>query len=46
VADINSEIRDLWLRSGGLLSAEQRCRYSELLAEYAAAMQARIVPAA
>jgi len=46
VADINDDIRDLWARARGPLTTEERRRYSELLVEYAAAVRARIVPAA
>lgn len=35
-ADVNEEIRALWLRSGGILSTEQRLTYQQLVAEWAA----------
>ncbi|MCX4703851.1 hypothetical protein [Streptomyces sp. NBC_01373] len=46
VADINDDIRQLWQQAGGTLTHEQKARYSDLLAEYAAAVAARIVKAA
>jgi len=46
VADINDDIRALWAGAGSTLTTEERRRYSELLVEYAAAVRARIVPAA
>ncbi|NEC84430.1 hypothetical protein [Streptomyces sp. SID12501] len=36
-ADVNEEIRALWLRSGGILNSEQRLTYQQLVAEWAAA---------
>lgn len=34
-AEVNEEIRALWLRAGGRLNAEQRRRYQSLVAEWA-----------
>ncbi|MER5748808.1 hypothetical protein [Streptomyces sp. NPDC002088] len=35
-AEVNEEIRALWLRSGGTLSGEQREEYQRLVSEWAA----------
>jgi uncharacterized lipoprotein YddW (UPF0748 family) len=37
-AEVNEEIRALWLRSGGTLSVEQRAEYQRLVMEWAAAL--------
>lgn len=37
VSEINDEIRALWQAARGTLTPDERRRYSELLAEYAAA---------
>ncbi|MEU0446742.1 hypothetical protein [Streptomyces tendae] len=34
-AEVNEEIRALWLRSGGTLSVEQRAEYQRLVLEWA-----------
>ncbi|MGX2998461.1 hypothetical protein JNUCC64_30075 [Streptomyces sp. JNUCC 64] len=36
---LNEEIRDLWLRTGGRLSAEERRTYEALVTEWAAAVR-------
>ena len=36
-AEVNAEIRALWVRSGGTLSVEQRAEYQRLVLEWAAA---------
>jgi len=36
-AEVNEEIRALWLRSGGTLSVEQREEYQRLVMEWATA---------
>ncbi|GGZ71403.1 hypothetical protein GCM10010301_51140 [Streptomyces plicatus] len=36
-AEVNEEIRALWLRSGGTLSVEQREEYQRLVMEWASA---------
>ncbi|WNM33028.1 hypothetical protein RKE30_22890 [Streptomyces sp. Li-HN-5-11] len=36
-AEVNEEIRALWLRSGGTLTTEQREEYQRLVLEWAAA---------
>jgi uncharacterized lipoprotein YddW (UPF0748 family) len=35
-AEVNEEIRALWLRSGGTLTSEQREEYQRLVMEWAA----------
>ncbi|WP_461082281.1 hypothetical protein [Streptomyces deserti] len=37
-AEVNEEIRALWLRSGGTLSTEQREEYQRLVLEWASAL--------
>ncbi|MER6748525.1 hypothetical protein ACFTZ8_31890 [Streptomyces fungicidicus] len=37
-AEVNEEIRALWLRSGGTLSVEQREEYRRLVQEWASAL--------
>ncbi|MGX1673091.1 hypothetical protein [Streptomyces sp. NPDC055400] len=38
-AEVNEQIRALWLRAGGRLSAEERVEYEALVVEWAAAMR-------
>ncbi|MFC4469736.1 hypothetical protein ACFPH6_35435 [Streptomyces xiangluensis] len=38
-AEVNEEIRALWLRTGGTLSVEQRQEYQRLVLEWAAAYE-------
>ncbi len=45
-ADVNEQIRALWLRAGGTLSSEQRRQYEVLVTEWAEAMRREIVEAA
>ncbi|MEV7492127.1 hypothetical protein AB0O08_15410 [Streptomyces anulatus] len=45
LAAVNEEIRALQV-DGGLLSPEGRCRYEELLAEWAAAVRGDVTEAA
>lgn len=42
---VNEEIRDLWRRSGGLLSPEDEREYQRLLVEWAAAAGTSVRPA-
>ncbi|WP_031088424.1 hypothetical protein [Streptomyces sp. NRRL WC-3549] len=42
---INEEIRELWRRSGGLLSPEDEKEYQRLLVEWAAAAGTSVRPA-
>ncbi|MGW0785437.1 hypothetical protein [Streptomyces sp. NPDC002913] len=43
---VNEEIRDLWQRSGGLLSADEETLYQRLLVEWATAAGTSVRPAA
>jgi hypothetical protein len=45
-AEVNEEIRALWRRTGGNLSAEERAEYELLVVEWAAAMRSAVVKAA
>ncbi|MFH0517807.1 hypothetical protein ACHBTE_11580 [Streptomyces sp. M41] len=45
-AEVNEEIRALWLRAGGSLSAQERAEYELLVVEWAAAIRAEIIEAA
>ncbi|MFF9486684.1 MULTISPECIES: hypothetical protein [unclassified Streptomyces] len=45
-AEINEQIRALWLRAGGSLSAQEREQYELLVVEWAAAIRGRVVKAA
>ncbi|MFD6416022.1 hypothetical protein [Streptomyces sp. NPDC060194] len=45
-AVVNEEIRTLWERGPRWLTDEERARYEELLAEWAAAVRAEVVEAA
>ncbi|MFD4630562.1 hypothetical protein ACFVYR_11130 [Streptomyces sp. NPDC058284] len=44
--ELNERIRDLWLRTGGRLSPEQRREYEQLVTEWAAAVREEMVEAA
>lgn len=43
---VNKDIRALWTRAGGSLSAAERQEYEALLAEWTAALRAEVVEAA
>ncbi|AYN42457.1 hypothetical protein D9753_30235 [Streptomyces dangxiongensis] len=45
-AEINDQIRALWLRAGGTLSAQERAEYELLVVEWAAAVRGQVVEAA
>ncbi|MGV9255514.1 hypothetical protein [Streptomyces sp. NPDC003697] len=45
-AELNEQIRALWLRARGSLSPEERAEYELLVVEWAAAMRGRVVKAA
>ena len=45
-AELNEQIRALWLRSGGSLSAEEREEYELLVVEWASAIRAAVIEAA
>lgn len=44
--EFNEQIRDLWLRADGRLTAEQRAEYEQLVVRWANALQAELVKAA
>ncbi|MFF7189086.1 hypothetical protein ACFZAR_28395 [Streptomyces sp. NPDC008222] len=44
--DLNEQIRALWLRAGGSLSAQERAEYELLVAEWAAAIRGEVIEAA
>ncbi|MQL63989.1 hypothetical protein F6Q10_15670 [Streptomyces vinaceus] len=45
-AEVNEQIRALWLRAGGSLSTQEREEYEMLVVEWAAAIRGRVVEAA
>ncbi|MEU6551819.1 hypothetical protein ABZ915_16275 [Streptomyces sp. NPDC046915] len=45
-AELNEQIRALWLRAGGSLSAQERAEYELLVIEWAEAIRDGIVEAA
>jgi hypothetical protein len=45
-AEVNEQIRALWLRTRGSLSAEERAEYELLVVEWAAAIRGAIIEAA
>ncbi|GAA2527990.1 hypothetical protein GCM10010398_10960 [Streptomyces fimbriatus] len=45
-AEVNEQIRALWLRAGGSLSAQEREEYELLVVEWAAAVRGEVVEAA
>lgn len=45
-AEVNEEIRALWLRAGGSLSPQERAEYELLVVEWAAAIRGAVVEAA
>ncbi|WP_251092500.1 hypothetical protein [Streptomyces sp. Caat 7-52] len=45
-AEVNEQIRALWLRAGGTLSAQERAEYELLVIEWAAAIRTRVIEAA
>jgi hypothetical protein len=45
-AEVNEEIRALWLRAGGSLSAQERAEYELLVVEWAAAIRDDVIKAA
>ncbi|MFE0514666.1 hypothetical protein [Streptomyces sp. NPDC058964] len=45
-AEVNEQIRALWLRAGGYLSAQDRAEYELLVVEWAEAMRDEIIEAA
>ncbi|MET9355737.1 hypothetical protein ABZY14_22545 [Streptomyces sp. NPDC006617] len=45
-AELNDQIRALWRRAGGTLSAQERVEYELLVVEWATAIRAKVVEAA
>lgn len=45
-AEVNEQIRALWLRTRGSLSAQERAEYELLVVEWASAIRGRVVEAA
>ena len=45
-AVLNEQIRALWIRSGGYLSAQDRIEYELLVVEWAAAVRDEVIEAA
>ncbi|GAA2928274.1 hypothetical protein [Streptomyces mexicanus] len=45
-AELNEQIRALWLRSGGSLTAQERAEYELLVVEWAAAVRGEVIEAA
>ncbi|MBC7270624.1 MULTISPECIES: hypothetical protein [Streptomyces] len=45
-AEVNEQIRALWLRAGGTLSPQERTEYELLVVEWAAAIRDGIIEAA
>jgi hypothetical protein len=45
-AEVNEQIRALWMRAGGTLSAQERAEYELLVVEWAAAIRDDVVEAA
>ncbi|CAM5670654.1 MULTISPECIES: hypothetical protein [Streptomyces] len=45
-AEVNEQIRALWMRAGGTLSAQERAEYELLVVEWAAAIRSDVIEAA
>ncbi|MGI5452952.1 hypothetical protein ACQEWB_07205 [Streptomyces sp. CA-249302] len=45
-AELNEQIRALWLRAGGSLSVQERAEYELLVVEWAAAIRGNVIEAA
>ncbi|MGW0334973.1 hypothetical protein ACWD0J_24405 [Streptomyces sp. NPDC003011] len=45
-AELNEQIRALWMRAGGTLSAQERAEYELLVVEWAAAIRGEVIEAA
>ena len=45
-ADLNEQIRSLWMRAGGSLSAQERAEYELLVVKWAAAIRGEVIEAA
>ncbi|MDT0486712.1 hypothetical protein [Streptomyces doebereineriae] len=45
-AEVNEQIRALWMRAGGTLSSQERAEYELLVVEWAAAIRNAVIEAA
>ncbi|MFF3346744.1 hypothetical protein [Streptomyces sp. NPDC002779] len=45
-AEVNEQIRALWVRAGGTLSAQERAEYELLVVEWASAIRCEVIEAA
>ncbi|MER5450663.1 hypothetical protein ABT052_10120 [Streptomyces sp. NPDC002766] len=45
-AEVNEQIRALWMRAGGSLSAQERAEYELLVVEWAEAIRGDVIEAA
>ncbi|MEU9735310.1 hypothetical protein [Streptomyces sp. NPDC048002] len=45
-AEVNEQIRALWVRAGGTLTAQERAEYELLVVEWAAAIRGAVAEAA
>ncbi|MDH6448382.1 MULTISPECIES: hypothetical protein [unclassified Streptomyces] len=45
-AEVNEQIRALWMRAGGTLSSQERAEYELLVVEWAAAIRGDVIEAA
>ncbi|WP_328869877.1 hypothetical protein OHT76_07010 [Streptomyces sp. NBC_00287] len=45
-AEVNEQIRALWVRAGGTLSTQERAEYELLVVEWAAAIRSEVIEAA
>ncbi len=45
-AELNEQIRALWISAGGVLTAEQKQEYDDLVARWAAAVRGEVTEAA
>jgi hypothetical protein len=45
-AEVNEQIRALWMRTGGTLSSQERAEYELLVVEWAAAIRSAVIEAA
>ncbi|MGC0342374.1 hypothetical protein [Streptomyces sp. SLBN-8D4] len=45
-AEVNEQIRALWMRAGGTLSSQERAEYELLVVEWAAAIRDDVIKAA
>ncbi|WEO98731.1 hypothetical protein A6P39_034435 [Streptomyces sp. FXJ1.172] len=45
-AELNEQIRALWLRAGGILSSQERAEYELLVVEWAEAIRGEVIEAA